>query len=33
LPPVKHQPVMKESDIVPEPAASEVVQKKILVFA
>ncbi|OUH41846.1 hypothetical protein AZ019_002756 [Klebsiella pneumoniae] len=30
LPEIKHQPVMKESDIVPEPAASEVVQKKIL---
>ncbi|HBX7854198.1 DUF968 domain-containing protein [Klebsiella sp. K4-154] len=30
LPEIKHQPVMKESDIVPETAASEVVQKKIL---
>ncbi|ELS1887246.1 DUF968 domain-containing protein [Raoultella ornithinolytica] len=30
LPPVKHQSVMKESDITPGPAAVEVVQKKIL---
>ena len=30
LPTVKHQSVMKESDLTPQPAAAEVVQKKIL---